>query len=49
MIEHQHFIDNISGDSCTVYTAFRIETITISQYAATLMESPARPAEEIYT
>jgi hypothetical protein len=47
-IIHQHTVDNIKGDSCIVYTAFRIKTITISQNAVTLMvESLARPTEEI--
>jgi hypothetical protein len=48
MIKHQHIVDNVSGDSCIVYTAFRMKTITISQTAVTLTtESVAQPTEEI--
>jgi hypothetical protein len=45
-----NIINNTSGDSCVVYTAFRIKRITVSENTVTLtVENPARPTKEIYT
>jgi hypothetical protein len=48
MIKHQPIIDNISGNSCIIYTAIMIKITTISQNAVTLMVGrPAQLTEEI--
>jgi hypothetical protein len=42
-------INNISGDSFVIYTAFRIKTVAVGQNTVTLMvESPAQPTGEVY-
>jgi hypothetical protein len=43
-------INNISGDSCIIYTAFRSKAMTISRKAVTLrVENLAQKTVEIYT